>query len=135
MGRLSGRFGGLSGEGGGALGLSWAILGRIGSFIGFLTHSMGRLGGIYGPFRWSFWSDAEPSWQLLGPFGGLWRGRSWGSLGRSWGLLGPFRGNIAGLLDVLGAQLGASWATLARRKAEKEQTPKSCKICTANKLC
>ena len=68
---------------------------------------MGSLGAVLAVLE-AILGVLEASWAVFGPLG-----PSWGSLG--------------GFLCALGAILMASWAVLSRRKAEKEQTPKSFK--------
>ena len=139
---------------GSLLGHSWGLLGAsCGPLGGFLRVSLGFL-GVFGGFlgvslavfgrSWPvrrrrktslgpLWDDLEPLGALqgclggnLGRLGGL-LGRLWALLGPSWGPLGPSWGSLGGFLGALGAILMASWAVLSRRKAEKEQTPKSFK--------
>ena len=54
-------------------------------------------------------------------------GRLWALLGPSWEPLGPSWGHLEGVLAAFGTILGASWAVLGRRRAEKKNMPKSFK--------
>ena len=86
-------------------------------------------GGVWGGGRISH-AD-EP--QRVGGFPPLWGppgcllGRLGGPFGPSRGLRGPSWGPLWGLLCRIRAMLGASWAVLGRRRAEKKQLPKSFK--------
>ena len=107
-------------------GLLEAVLDRLGSRLGA---SVGPLQGLFGPLGGLSVASVGPLQGLFGPLGG--KGStyqfasppSWAPLGGLLGL-GPPWVVLGGLLGSLGAIVGASWAVLKRREAEKTRTPK-----------
>ena len=92
---------------------------------------MGPLGAILAVLEVS----CRPSWSILAVLAAIWD-RLGALLGQFWGPLGPSWDHLGGLLGALGAILGASCAVLGRRKAEKEQMPKSFKhLWKINEFC
>ena len=84
------------------MGLSWAVLGRLGPVLRLSWAVLGRLG----PVLWPFWAVLEPSWAVWAP--------SWGRVRPSWAVLEP----SWAVWGAFGAVLGSCFLGPSGRSGE-----------------